>query len=382
LIEPFRFETESGWHASLFLGDRENGVTRESSLGMVYHTTQNHIFQGGKVGIGTIEPTAVLHVDDNGGSLKYGNADVSIYSREGNARISFDNSQGYNWEIANAGNHRTLYFLDNGVEMMGLIHDDGLWVDEKVAICDMQGGAPYPYTDAGIHVIKNGVDSNEKGAEFCTKTGGRIFFVPKVGPHGFNQMSTNGDVGFFWSNTTNQSTESGRFILAPHNSSQELCSFMAMLHNGNVGIGIHEPKARLDIKSSLQVSGWNNDGYSFAVESTQDHVVFAISPSGETKIASKLWAQEIEVVADVWSDFVFSESYKLKPLSEVEDFILQNKHLPDVPSEKEIKKNGLNLGEMDAILLQKIEELTLYIIEQNSQIKNLQDEINLLKKTK
>ena len=73
-------------------------------------------------------------------------------------------------------------------------------------------------------------------------------------------------------------------------------------------------------------------------------------------------AREIKVNPDNWSDFVFQEDYSLKTLSDVETYIAKNKHLPNVPSEQEVKENGINLGEMDAILLQKIEELTLYVI--------------------
>ncbi|MNY48398.1 hypothetical protein D3C86_1837310 [compost metagenome] len=69
-----------------------------------------------------------------------------------------------------------------------------------------------------------------------------------------------------------------------------------------------------------------------------------------------------------WSDFVFHKEYSLKPLDEVEQFIQSNKHLPDIPSAEQVKANGIDLGEMDAKLLQKIEELTLYIIEQNKTI--------------
>lgn len=83
-------------------------------------------------------------------------------------------------------------------------------------------------------------------------------------------------------------------------------------------------------------------------------------------------SHEIEVTLGSWSDFVFADNYKLKPLEEVESYILENNHLPDVPSEKEVLEEGVKLGEINAILLQKIEELTLYIIEQNKRIKALE----------
>ncbi len=72
-----------------------------------------------------------------------------------------------------------------------------------------------------------------------------------------------------------------------------------------------------------------------------------------------------------WSDFVFDSDYELKDLSEVESYIKANKKLPDVPSASEVVKDGIDLGSMDALLLQKIEELTLYVIQQQKEIENL-----------
>lgn len=77
-----------------------------------------------------------------------------------------------------------------------------------------------------------------------------------------------------------------------------------------------------------------------------------------------------------WPDYVFAKDYKLKSLKEVKEYIEQNNHLPEIPSAQEIEKNGINLGEMNAKLLQKIEELTLYVIEQNKQITNLQNRLD------
>ncbi len=72
-----------------------------------------------------------------------------------------------------------------------------------------------------------------------------------------------------------------------------------------------------------------------------------------------------------WPDYVFSPDYKLRELSEVEKYVNTNKRLPDIPSNEEIDKNGINLGEMDAKLLQKVEELMLYIIEQDKKTQEL-----------
>lgn len=81
-------------------------------------------------------------------------------------------------------------------------------------------------------------------------------------------------------------------------------------------------------------------------------------------IGGKLTAQEIYVHINKWSDDVFDEGYPLEPLSSVQDFIDREHHLPGVPSEASLAKSGLNLADADAILLRKIEELTLYAIAQ------------------
>ncbi|MDR6760633.1 hypothetical protein J2Y38_000831 [Flavobacterium sp. 2755] len=76
-----------------------------------------------------------------------------------------------------------------------------------------------------------------------------------------------------------------------------------------------------------------------------------------------------------WADYVFFDNYKLMPLSELEIFISNNKHLPNVPSAKEIKEDGINIADMIRIQQEKIEELTLYIIEQNRKIEALQAKV-------
>lgn len=80
-----------------------------------------------------------------------------------------------------------------------------------------------------------------------------------------------------------------------------------------------------------------------------------------------------------WADFVFEKDYKLMPLAEVEKYITANKHLPEVPSEAEVKKNGVDILEMNVKLLQKVEELYLHSIELKKQLDLQQQQINDLK---
>ena len=132
----------------------------------------------------------------------------------------------------------------------------------------------------------------------------------------------------FWTNS------SDRLIIAPQNNGQwDWDKSFIINDNGNVGIGTGKV-----------------EGYRLSVE-------------------GKIRSREVEVNALQWADFVFEKDYELLSLSSVEAYVKKNKHLPNVPSEKEVKERGINLGEMDAILLRKIEELTLYVIELEKQIK-------------
>lgn len=107
---------------------------------------------------------------------------------------------------------------------------------------------------------------------------------------------------------------------------------------------------------------------------------------GGSIIAEKL---RVKLQSAGWPDYVFTNEYRLRPLNEVEKFIQQNKHLPDVPSAKQVGDEGIDVGDNQAVLLKKIEELTLYLIEQNKQlneqnkqIESLQNEVKSLKEKK
>ncbi|WP_461788906.1 hypothetical protein [Pedobacter sp.] len=89
------------------------------------------------------------------------------------------------------------------------------------------------------------------------------------------------------------------------------------------------------------------------------------TPAEKLSVNGKIRAKEVKVEVANWPDYVFEDSYRPKTLSEIESFIKLNKHLPDVPSAKQVEANGIELGEMNKVLLKKIEELTLLLIEQN-----------------
>lgn len=105
------------------------------------------------------------------------------------------------------------------------------------------------------------------------------------------------------------------------------------------------------------------------------------NPDASLAVKGTIHTQEVKVDMNGWSDYVFKHAYRLRPLTEVKTYIEENHHLPDVPSEQEVLKKGVNLGEMNKVLLQKVEELTLYVIKQQEQLKQQQSQINQLKRS-
>jgi hypothetical protein len=98
-----------------------------------------------------------------------------------------------------------------------------------------------------------------------------------------------------------------------------------------------------------------------SVQSTADDFKLAVS--------GKIICEElkVELVAN-WPDYVFADDYKLTPLNELKSFIDTHQHLPDIPKAEDVQKNGFEVGEMNKMLLRKVEELTLYMIDQQEQI--------------
>lgn len=107
---------------------------------------------------------------------------------------------------------------------------------------------------------------------------------------------------------------------------------------------------------------------------TADPGIFKLAVNGNIK------AKEVKVSTQNWADFVFANDYQLPLLANVETFIKENKHLPEIPSEKDVKEHGIDLGQMNAKLLQKVEELTLYLIEQSKKNDVQSEQINQLEK--
>ncbi|MGX1929364.1 interleukin-like EMT inducer domain-containing protein [Flagellimonas sp. 2504JD4-2] len=105
------------------------------------------------------------------------------------------------------------------------------------------------------------------------------------------------------------------------------------------------------------------------------------APDSKLTVKGNIHTEEVKVDLSVpGPDYVFKEDYDLKSLKEVQDYIKEHGHLPNIPSAQEMEVNGIQLGEMNMKLLEKIEELTLYTLSQEKQLKAQQSEINRLTK--
>lgn len=106
------------------------------------------------------------------------------------------------------------------------------------------------------------------------------------------------------------------------------------------------------------------------------------NPTDMLTVAGKIGAREIKVSTNAGADFVFEADYKLPELAELEKFIKINRHLPEIPAAKQMVENGVNLGELNIKLLQKVEELTLHLIEKDKQINALINRVDILENKK
>ena len=162
--------------------------------------------------------------------------------------------------------------------------------------------------------------------------------------------------------------------------------------NGNMGIGHNAPGAPLHVVGNgtsgqtvgntstlfVENGGTSNSYYAFQTATVGGGKSFSITnagnvgigtttPNNKLEVNGTIRSKKVKVEASPWPDYVFEPTYELRTLNNLEQYIQANKHLPEVPSAKEVEANGIELGQMDATLLKKVEELTLYLIEQDKE---------------
>lgn len=261
--------------------------------------------------------------------------------------------------------------------------------------------ATLPASDARLAIASNG-----------------SFWQLKLG-----HTATGGGIWHLGSSASSWSSGGGKFIISKTDIPSDAAFTIDQLNN--VAIGTTNPQARLHlsggqlliensqpsiftgtgttdlsrylqllnspsgaISSGLKAGGvLVADSYSYANPGKNDLIVkgrigigtpLTSNPNGYHLAVNGIMGAKdlrIEGSSTTWPDYVFTNNYRLPKLSEVEKYILANRHLEGVPTAAEVKEEGYSASEMDAILLKKVEELTLYIIEQQKQIEELKRQI-------
>ncbi|AXT61644.1 hypothetical protein D1816_15215 [Aquimarina sp. AD10] len=288
----------------------------------------------------------------------------------------------------------------------------GAHAQKKIKLEDNTNASNFYFNNGkvGIGISTPTARLDVKGYTKLVNPSGRTLIVEKDDD---DSWLTFHDPGQYWYSTGIDRSNAGAFNInfgGELNSSQ-----FVMDQNGNVGIGASTPAAKLDVKGATKLV--NPSGRTLIVEKDDDDSwltfhdpgqywfsagidrsnagAFNINFGGELNssqfvmdqngnvgigtpnpgtwklaVNGKIRAKEISVETG-WADFVFDANYDLPTLLEVENHIKKNGHLKDIPSAKEVAENGIFLGKMNTKLLQKIEELTLYTIQQQKEIQNL-----------
>jgi hypothetical protein len=359
----------------------------------------------GKIGIGTTSPGELLHVYS---TLQYPR--ISVQSAHSAGAPGFDirdasGTEKFTWHYDIAGGF--MGFYQGGVGNRMVINNSGnvgIGLVTPQTLLNINQGAGDATT--GTPALRIGGTGNYPSLEFGIK-GAYDGMISTYG-NDLHLYSGNWRVaGAVASENHNIS-----FYTSQANSANWNTPKMYLRYDGNFGIGTTAPGGKLDINAGgsyairtstssryvIEVKntsdldgGWwlvNDPNGSFVLHENSIGDQFTIKPGGNVGIGTttpgnfklavngKIWGTEVQVaLTNPGPDYVFEKSYTLPTLEEVKSYIDQNKHLPEVPSAKEMEANGVNVGEMNMLLLKKIEELTLYLIEQQKEINELKNQI-------
>ena len=301
---------------------------------------------GGNVGIGTLNPTSNLEIRETvNTSIPAGQISPtqSILKLSRNGTVNYSYNENAEFRIGHGGSG--LYGSKLDLYINGNANTNSI-PDQHVMTWNYDGnvGIGTNTPRAVLDVAKNTGNGILSAVFARLPEGDFVGDGTFLGVRGYNTSIVNGksfSIEHSFYNITNSSINffrgsgtSGGGISFNTNNNQEQ---MRIDHYGNVGIGKINPSNKLDVNGTIH-------------------------------------SKEVKVDMLGWSDFVFKKEYNLPTLAEVEKHINEKGHLENIPNEEEVLKNGINLGEMNAKLLQKIEELTLYTIQQSKEIQDLKEE--------
>ncbi len=289
---------------------------------------------------------------NNGGPTTYGTV-LEIYGRSGHqtSQINFGG-----WDNSKIRYREAFYAQNSWSEWVTLL-------DSKN---DIESSGKLKISGAGAHYILNGnvgIGTTNPTGKLEISGGNLIVNRP------LNKVDNNG-ISEFSAFEINNSFASGQtgYVKVFYPSYNNL--LFGADYDGHIG-GV-QPNIQFGQKDTPVLTVVNNGNY------TGNVGIGTQNPAYKLDVLGTIRAKEVLVNLDGGADFVFEKGYKLLPIEHVANYVQENKHLPDIPSANEMVKNGVSMGDMQVKLLQKVEELTLYAIQQNKEIEILKKRINEL----